>query len=216
MLEPVFGDWEVRLVISVERPYVRRSWLICWIDIDRSDDFFLRQRTRGGQGWRMRRVWCYTISERDQAPRSKNGYSTSRKSRRGGVWKSSIDFPANSRVSFLQSQINRYRPRKVWKGATPDVLDAPDNKVNPRPRCRTSVANESNPRAFCDLRCNIPCVRVCSRFRWCYTRGHMTQYHTTAAGCWMLRWETRGCTINSGRLLPGFYAVRHNKIPLRW
>jgi hypothetical protein len=32
--------------------------------------------------------------------------------------------------------------------ATPDVLDAPDNKVNPRPRCRTSVANESNPRAL--------------------------------------------------------------------
>ena len=54
-------------------------------------------------------------------------------------------YSSNSRVSFLKSQINRYNPRKVWKGATPDVLDAPDNKVNPRPRCRTSVANEREP-----------------------------------------------------------------------
>ena len=82
----------------------------------------------------------------------------------------------------------------------PDVLDAPDNKVNPRPRCRTSVANEGNPRV-CDLRCNIPCVCARSRFRWCYTRGHMTQYHTTAAVSRMLHWDA-SCTTNSGRLLP--------------
>lgn len=112
------------------------------MDTHRSDDF-LRKRTRGGQGWRMRRSWYYMIADRDQTLRSKNGYSTMREGNgEEAVYGRRPSSSSNVRVSFLKSQINRYQPRKLRKGATPDVLDAPDNKVNPRPRCRTSVSNE--------------------------------------------------------------------------
>jgi hypothetical protein len=137
----------------------------------------------------MHRFWYHMISERDQTPRSKNGYSTRRRSRIGGVWKSPIATQQLTRI-IPQVSDKPIQPRKVWKGPTPDVLDAPDKKANLRPRCRTSVASERT-HVLCDLRCNIPCVRVCSRSSWCYTRGHMTQYHTTAARCCMLRWDAR-------------------------
>lgn len=129
---------------------------------------------------------------------------------------------SNLRVSFLESQINRYNLGRCGlvqhnlSPDIPDVLEAPGNKVNPRPRCRTSVANDGNPRV-CDLICNVPCVCVRSRFRWCYTRGHMTQYHNTAAGSRVLHWDASCATqIVVYYCLLRFHAVRHNTIPLRW
>lgn len=76
------------------------------------------KRTRGAQGWRLGGFWYYMIGSNAEVQEIDKKAKNASKS---GVWKLSI---AALRVSFLKSQINR----DTSQGATPDVLEAPDNK----------------------------------------------------------------------------------------
>jgi len=158
-----------------------------------------------------------------KTPRLKDKYRTRKEMERRAVYGRRSNAYHYLRVPFLKSQINRYQPRKVrnWCNDTlhPDVLDAPDNKVNPRPRCRTRVAAKRG-KPTCVLRSqmrNSARVFVLALSLVLHAWPHDTEpYHSSGkSGCCTKTRKSCDKAVIAYCLLR-FHAVRHNTIPLRW